>query len=216
MISKLSRNSIVRLAQYKNILNKLSSLGLVKVFSDNLADAAGVNSAQVRKDFSQFSIKGNRRGGYDVNELRQQLAQILGKDEVTKVIVVGIGNIGKALVHYKGFEKENIRIVAGFDSSLKSEGKIGNVPIYPIDRIEDFILRNKIRIAVISVPDTSAQEVLNILVKKGIKGILNFAPIRLTTPKSCVIHNVNLGLELETVIFYVNLLKDKKVAIKRI
>ena len=96
----VNRQCIIRLSRYKNALNRLKGLNFVRVFSDNLADAAGVTAAQVRKDFSLFGITGNRRGGYKVEELTDQLNRILGKDQLQEVVVVGMGNIGQALDQY--------------------------------------------------------------------------------------------------------------------
>src|SRR3989339_959395 len=97
---------IVRLSRYKNALSRLKSLGFVKVFSDNLADAADVTPSQVRKDFSIFGVTGNRRGGYVLDELIERLNRILGKNVTQNVVIVGAGRIGSALMKYKGFEKE--------------------------------------------------------------------------------------------------------------
>jgi len=189
-------------------LFRLKSFGFTKVFSDNLADAIGTTSSQIRKDFSLFGITGNRRGGYVLEELIEKLNDVLGKDKLQSVIVVGAGNLGKALINYNGFEKEGIRIVAGFDNADIKTRKINNIPIYNIDRIKGFIDENKIKIGIIAVPDISAQQVLNLMIDSGIEGVLNFAPIRLTAPENCVVNNVNLGLELETLIYFVNVMKN--------
>ena len=100
-----NENCILRLSRYKNSLLKFKRLGLMRVFSENLADAVGVTAAQVRKDFSIFGIRGNRRGGYQVDQLIMQIRKILGKDKVHNFILVGTGNLGKALLRYPGFEK---------------------------------------------------------------------------------------------------------------
>ncbi|MDD5408814.1 MAG: winged-helix domain-containing protein, partial [Candidatus Omnitrophica bacterium] len=107
-----NKSCIIRLSRYKNSLHRLRALGFVKVFSDNLADAIGVLPSQVRKDFSLFGISGNKRGGYQVDSLIEKLNTILGKEQTQEVIVAGLGNIGNALMKYKGFEKEGIRISA--------------------------------------------------------------------------------------------------------
>ena len=101
--------TITRICGYKNALYRLKKLGFVRVFSDNIADAVGVTPSQVRKDFSMFAISGNKRGGYKVDELLDSICRILGKNQVCKVVVVGAGKIGLALMNYAGFEKENVR-----------------------------------------------------------------------------------------------------------
>ncbi len=104
-----NKNCVIRISRYRNALYRLKALGFVKVFSDNLADAVGVLPSQVRKDFSIFGFSGNKRGGYQVEELIAKMNSILGKDQVQKVIVAGAGNIGMALMKYAGFEKEGMK-----------------------------------------------------------------------------------------------------------
>ena len=199
-----NKNCILRLSRYKNTLLKLKSLGFVRVFSENLADAVGVTAAQVRKDFSIFGIRGNRRGGYQVDSLIAQIKEILGKDKVHNFILVGMGNLGRALVRYPGFEKSGIKILAAFDiDSAKMESEM-KVPVMPLEEIEGYIQKQQIKFGIISVPDFAAQQVCQIMVKAGVKGILNFAPVRLKVPEDCVIRNINLETELENIIYFVN------------
>jgi redox-sensing transcriptional repressor len=181
------------------------------VFSDNLADAAGATSAQVRKDFSIFGLAGNRRGGYLVDELIEQLDKILGKDKIQKFILVGAGNMGRALLNYPGFEKNSIKILAGFDIDHSKLAPGAETPILPLDKVKDFIAKNNILFAIICVPVLAAPQVAEILFSAGIKGILNFAPIRLKEHENCVIENINLVTELENIIYFVKAL-DKTSA----
>lgn len=200
----VNKNCIQRLSKYKTALSRLKSFGFVKVFSDNLADAAGVTASQVRKDFSLFDIRGNKKGGYLIDELIEGLNNILGKTQLQKVIVVGAGNIGHALMRYAGFEKEGIKIVACFDIDPAKIEPEAPVPIFPMESLKDFIKTNKIKIAVLAVPDIAAQQTWELLKDAGIKGVLNFAPIRLRDAEDYVINNANLELELENVIYFVN------------
>jgi len=183
---------------------RLKALNFVKVFSENLADAAGVSAAQVRKDFSMFGVTGNRRGGYKIDELIEQLNKILGKDKLQKFVIIGVGNIGKALLNYPGFDKSGIKIVAGFDIDPAKVDKNAEIPILPVEEFNDFVKKNEIKLAIVCVPDFAAQQVLELLLPAGIKGILNFAPICLRGPDDCVINNINLETELENVIYFVN------------
>jgi redox-sensing transcriptional repressor len=178
-------------------------LNFVRVFSDNLADAASVTAAQVRKDFSIFGITGNRRGGYQVDDLLTQLNKILGKDRTQEIILVGVGNIGKALLHYPGFEKSGIRIVAGFDIDPTKYVVDANIPILPLEKMHDYILANNIKLGIIAVPDYAAQQVLELMKSAGIKGVLNFAPITLRESSDFVINNINLVTELENIIYFI-------------
>jgi redox-sensing transcriptional repressor len=200
----INKNCILRLSKYKNSLSRLKSFGFVKVFSDNLADAAGVTASQVRKDFSLFGITGNKKGGYIIDELIDKLNNILGKNQIQKVVVVGAGHIGAALTGFKGFEKEGIKIVACFDIDPAKFNKYSEIPVLPFEDMKPFIKDNGIKIAVLAVPDTSAQQVWDTLKASGIKGVLNFAPVRLRDADDYAVNNVNLELELENVIYFVN------------
>ena len=208
MQAMANRSCIIRLSRYKNALNRLKTLNFVRVFSDNLADAAGVTAAQVRKDFSMFGITGNRRGGYKVDELAEQLNGILGKDQLQEFVVIGVGNIGRALLHYPGFEKSGINIAAGFDIDPAKFNRDSKPPVLPLEQLADFIKARDIKLAILAVPDYAAQQVLELTLSAGIKGVLNFAPICLKTPTGCVINNINLETELENLIYFVNAAND--------
>lgn len=199
-----NRSCIIRLSRYKNALNRLRTLNFVRVFSDNLADAAGVTAAQVRKDFSLFGITGNRRGGYKVDELAEQLNKILGKDQLHEFIMIGVGNIGRALLHYPGFERSGINIVAGFDIDPAKFNRDSKPPVLPLDQLAGVIKARDIKLAILAVPDYAAQQVLELALSAGIRGVLNFAPICLKAPTGCVINNINLETELENLIYFVN------------
>jgi len=205
-----TKNCIIRLSRYKNALYRLQALGFVKVFSDNLADAVGVTAAVVRKDFSVFGISGNKKGGYQIEALLEKLNSILGKDRLQKVIVIGAGHIGSALMRYRGFEKEGIKIIAGFDIDPAKANRSASVPILPLEEVKGFIKSQGIKIAVLAVPDIAAQEVADIICATGIKGILNFAPLRLKSPEGCIVNNVNLEIELENLIYFVNVMEKTK------
>lgn len=200
----VNRKCVIRLSRYKNSLERLKALGFVKVFSDNLADAAGATSSQVRKDFSIFGITGNRRGGYVVDELIDELRNILGKNKVQKVVLVGVGHIGTALLRYKGFEAGGIKIIAAFDIDPSKYDKEAQVPVLPLEELRDFAESQKVKIGILAVPDVAAQQVSEIMLSAGIKGILNFAPIRLRGSDDAVISTINLEVELENLIYFVN------------
>ena len=206
----MNKNCIIRLSRYKNALYRLKALNFVKVFSDNLGDAVGATPSQVRKDFSLFGIPGNKRGGYQVDELIEQLNRILGKDKPQEFVLVGVGNIGRALLNYKGFEKSGIQIVAAFDIDPARVNRDARVPILPMEEFREFVTGRKIRLGIISAPDFAAQQLMEMMVSCGIRGILNFAPIRLRGPEGIVINNINLETELENVIYFVNAAETEK------
>lgn len=181
---------------------RLETLNFVRVFSRNLADASGVSAAQVRKDFSVFGIRGNRRGGYYVEDLKSELNRVLGKDKAKSFIVVGVGNIGRALLDYELFGEHNIDIVAGFDINPDKFDRDANPPINPLEEMGGYIHANKIELGVISVPAIACQQVFELMVAAGIRGILNFAPIWIQAPPGCVINNVNLVSEFENLAYF--------------
>lgn len=204
----LNSDMIIRITSYYRILNRLRALGLEKVFAHNLADAAGVSAALVRKDFSLLEIHGQKRGGYEIPDLLEHLGRILGKtEEPQNVIIVGCGRIGKALMHYTGFEADGIHIVAGFDSDpLVYSDTTHPVPVYPISRLEEVTSKFDVQVAIITVPDSATSDSFHRLMQAGIRGILNFSPITLKSTKledgtAPVVHNMNIALELEQ-IFY--------------
>jgi len=202
-----NKNIIIRLSKYKNSLKKLKNFGFKKVFSDNIADSIGVTPSQVRKDFSVFGIPGNKKGGYSVDDLIDELNIILGKNEINKIIVVGAGNLGTALIKYEIFKKEGIHIVAGFDIDPERIDENSNIPIYHANKLTDFIKSNNIHIGIIAVPENAAQSVFDIMINSGIKGVLNFSPFILKGSEEVVINNIYLQTELESLIYYVNALK---------
>lgn len=200
----INRKCIIRLSRYKNALQRLKKLGFIKVFSDNLADAVGGTTSLVRKDFSIFGISGNRRGGYKVDELVEKLNEILGKNIVQKVVIVGMGHIGIALYKYKGFVAGGIEVVAGFDIDPAKCNPDSPIPVLPFEGLREFVSKNDIKIGILAVPDTAAQHVSEMMLASGIKGILNFAPIQLRRTDNAIINNVNLEIELENLIYFVN------------
>jgi redox-sensing transcriptional repressor len=198
-----NKHAVQRLLRYTNVLHKLKSLGFVKVFSDNLGDALGVSSVLVRKDFSQFGLQGNRRGGYRVDDLIERLDRILGKDQIQKIIIVGCGKMGRALMNYRGFTRERIRIVAGFDADAAQIDPAAPVPILDIGDMPECIRNERIEAAIVTVPESAAPQVIDTLIASGIKGILNFAPIAPKGTSECTIHNINIEQELENLLYFI-------------
>ena len=203
----MNNDMLIRVTRYYRALNRLRAIGLEKVFAHNLADAAGVSAAIVRKDFSLLEIHGQKRGGYEIQELIEIIGNILGKGENQNVIVIGCGRIGKALMHYQGFEPDGIKVVAGFDTDpVVYSNPSHPIPVYPLSRLEEVIKVHNVKVAIITVPESNAQECYMNLLDAGITGVLNFSPITLKPHKTRqgiipVVHNINIGLELEQ-IFY--------------
>ncbi|MBD3419733.1 MAG: redox-sensing transcriptional repressor Rex [Chitinivibrionales bacterium] len=207
---KKNHGVIHRLSQYKNALIRLKQIDFVKVFSDNIADAAGETASQVRKDFSSFSITGSKKGGYQVDELIEQLTDILGQNDLHQVIIIGVGKIGRALMEYGEFKKGGLQIVAGFDIDPEKLDGDAEVPILPFHELTAFVKVHKIKIGIIAVPYLAARQAFDALVEAGIEGILNFAPVQLKSQDSVHVSNVNLQIELENLIYFVNQQRKKQ------
>ena len=205
MVKNLNKSTILRLARYLRVLLKLKSLGFVKVFSNNLGDAIGVTPAVVRKDFSIIAIPGNKRGGYNIDKLLDYLGAVLGKNQPHDVVIAGCGKIGSALMEYKEFTKDGIRVAAGFDADPARVNTRANVPVYDIKDMTEFIRSRGITVGIIAVPDAAAAHVLELMTTAGIQAVLNFAPVELKCGGGCLIHNVNLGLEIENLFYLVKL-----------
>ncbi|MFO7536289.1 MAG: redox-sensing transcriptional repressor Rex [Kiritimatiellia bacterium] len=204
------REVVNRLARYKNALDKLRSLGLTRVFSDNLADVLGVSAALVRKDFSVFGLSGNKRGGYKVEELISEIGHILGRDEPQKVIIVGCGKIGTALMNYNGFSHLRVNIVAGFDVNPAKFDAHAHIPIHNISQLPAVAKAEEVHFAILTVPEAVASGVVDVLLSLDIRGILNFTPMPLKDTGDCVIHNINIALELENLFYLARLSRNAK------
>lgn len=190
-----------RLPLYYRTLNNLSYQGKTRVSSKELSDAVKVDSATIRRDFSYFGALGKKGYGYNVEYLLQFFKQILDQDELTEVALIGVGNLGTALLNYNFLRNNNTKIVMAFE---RSKGKVGTdvsgVPIYHIDDLADKL--NNIQIAILTIPASEAQEMTNQLVDSGIKGILNFTPARLTVPPHVRVHHIDLSVELQSLIYF--------------
>jgi len=193
-----------RLFTYRLCLIGFKRKGFDRVFSYNLGEEAGVTADQVRKDFSKFKITGNKKAGYKIDDLLNSIDEVFKYQLDQHIIIVGMGNIGRALVQYKRFLLRKMIIVASFDIDPAKQSKRWGIPVLPMEMLDDIIKRFLVKVAIIAVPEVSAQDVVNKLVDLGIKGFLNFAPVILKTPEDVVVHNINLCDELESVIYYTN------------
>jgi redox-sensing transcriptional repressor len=202
-LPKIPEMTIRRLSIYTRCLLQLEEDGVNTISSQDLAERFNLNSAQVRKDLAYFGEFGVRGIGYYVAGLKAELQRILGLDREWPVALVGLGNLGSALFHYKGFSRQGFRIVVVFDDDPAKAGRdIDGVPIVSTRELEREVRRYAIQIAVLAVPAEAAQTVTDQLVTAGIKAVLNFAPTRLRVPKDARLKNVDLSIELETLSFY--------------
>lgn len=201
---EIPRKTVYRLSIYLRCLHRLKTNGIRTVSSDALAKAAGVKSAQLRKDLTYFGQFGTRGLGYDVELLAKMISQLLGTSSLQPVVMVGVGNLGTALLSYQGFQQEGFEILAAFDlepERLKSRNLPR--PVYGMDALPGFLQEHRVRMAIVTVPGPAAQAVANTLVENGIAGILNFSPAVLQVPDEVIVNNVNLAIELENLSYFV-------------
>ena len=202
-IPKIPEMTVRRLSVYTRCLQQLEEDGVKTVSSQELAERFNFNSAQVRKDLAYFGEFGVRGIGYYVAGLKAELQKILGLDREWPVALVGLGNLGAALFHYKGFSKQGFRIVAVFDDDpAKAGNTVDGVPIMPMRDLPKETKARNLQIAIVAVPAESAQAVTEKLTAAGIKAILNFAPGRIRAVKDVRLKNVDLSIELESLSFY--------------
>jgi redox-sensing transcriptional repressor len=208
---KFPKPTIERLSYYFRALEDLSKRGIDTVSSDALGAKLNIKSSQIRRDLSYFGDFGKRGMGYDVKYLLKELRYILGLDREWPTIVVGAGNFGTAMANYIGFQKRGFDIMAMFDIDKDKVGTSENqVPVLHIGEMEKFIKDNKVEIAIIAVSESAAQETADQLVKFGVRGILNFAPVAIKFDKEQVrLLSVDLTTKLEAIAYYMSYSKDK-------
>ena len=195
--------TIARLPVYLRALNQLADGHTGTVSSGDLAEAAGVSSAQLRKDLSYLGSYGTRGVGYDVDYLRRQIGREMGSAHEWPVIIVGLGNLGTALANYSGFSSRGFKIVAMVDPSPNLIGKqINGVAISDLAELESLVARTGAAIAVIATPAGAAQEVCDRLVYQGVTSILNFAATVLVVPDGVTVRKVDLSQELQILAFH--------------
>ena len=195
--------TIARLPVYLRVLNQLADTGIDTVRSGALAEAAGVNSAQLRKDLSYLGSYGRRGVGYDVGYLRLQIGRAVGSTYDWPVIIVGLGNLGTALANYSGFYSRGFRVVGLIDPAPDLVGKmIHGLAIRDLDELEDVVASTAAAIAVIATPADAAQAVADRLVDAGVTSILNFAPTVLGVPEGVNVRKVDLGQELQILAYH--------------
>ncbi|WP_336179151.1 redox-sensing transcriptional repressor Rex [Enterococcus faecalis] len=194
-----------RLPLYYRYLRMLHDTGKNKVSSTELSEAVQVDSATIRRDFSYFGELGKRGYGYDVENLMNFFAKTLNEDELTNVALIGVGNLGSALLKYKFHQSNSIRVSCAFDVNEDIVGRIvDGIPVYPMEDMMEQIRVQQIEVAILTIPARKAQEVVNKLAEAGVKGILNFTAASLVAPPEVLIQNVDLTNELQTLIYFLH------------
>lgn len=199
--NKIPQATAKRLPLYYRFLNNLNQQGKTRVSSKELSDAVKVDSATIRRDFSYFGALGKKGYGYNVEYLLGFFRSTLDQHEVTDVALIGAGNLGTAFLKYNFMRNNNIRITKAFDADQNKVGKdIEGVPIFHVDDLEEEL--HGIRVAILTVPATEAQEITDKLIQKGVNGILNFTPARITVPNHVRVHHIDLAVELQSLVYF--------------
>ena len=204
----ISMAVIKRLPKYYRYLQDLLNNEVERISSKELGEKIGFTASQIRQDLNNFGDFGQQGYGYNVKDLYNQIGLILGLDKEYNGVIVGAGNIGQAIANYSRFNQSGLKIEAIFDANPKLVGiRIRDIEIEDIDELEKYLINNPTNIGIICVPSSNAQNVANILVDNGVKGIWNFAPVDLSVPEDIKVENVHLSESLLTLIY---LLHDKE------
>lgn len=200
---KIPDATIGRLTAYSRFLKEAEEKGISTVSSQNIAEATGVTPAQVRKDLAYFGEFGTRGVGYNPKELYNYIMKILGLDKKWNVAIFGAGNLGTALSQYRGFLERGFEIVCMFDTDPEKVGKkLNDIDIFHLDELKEKAKELNIELAIVAVPAQAAQEVVNLIVEAGIRGIINFAPVNIFVPDNIVLRRVDLASQLEYLTYY--------------
>lgn len=202
--SKIPQATAKRLPLYYRFLKNLHASGKQRVSSAELSDAVKVDSATIRRDFSYFGALGKKGYGYNVDYLLTFFRKTLDQDEMTNVMLIGVGNLGTAFLHYNFIKNNNTKISMAFDvNESKIGSEIGGVPVYDLNKLEEHVQEvGDIPVAILTVPAVAAQSITDRLIALGIKGILNFTPARLNVPEHIRIHHIDLAVELQSLVYF--------------
>lgn len=202
-MEKVSRKTIERLVIYRKILNQLKYSEISNIYSPKLGDLAGSTSAQVRRDLMTIGYNGTPSKGYDVGDLENSIGEYLDNPKGQNLAIVGIGNLGTSLLDYCYWRYPNLSKIIAFDVDDSKVGtEINNCMVYHIDDMKKILRNENIEIAVIAVPEKEAQRTCDLLVKHGIKGILNYTPVRLIVPNNIFVEELDMMLALERVAYF--------------
>ncbi len=211
--SKIPQATSKRLPLYYRFLQNFASANKKRISSGELSEAMKIDAATIRRDFSHFGALGRKGYGYDVQYLLRFFREALDQDKETDVALIGVGSLGSAFVKYNFHKNHNTRIVMAFDPAATIEGvEKSGIPIYHPSQITQKMEEEGIEVAILTVPASEAQKITDELVEMGIKGILNFTPVRLTAPESVRIHTIDLSVELQALIYFIkNDLKNSQI-----
>ncbi|HFQ6124151.1 TPA: redox-sensing transcriptional repressor Rex [Staphylococcus aureus] len=200
---KIPRATLKRLPLYYRFVSSLKSKGIDRVNSKAISDALQIDSATIRRDFSYFGELGKKGYGYNIDSLLDFFKSELSESDMIKIAIVGVGNLGKALLTYNFSIHDDMTITEAFDVKEDVIGqKIGNVIVKDNDELITTLKKEEIDVVILTTPERVAQKVADELVQAGVKGILNFTPGRINTPSDVQIHQIDLGIELQSLLFF--------------
>lgn len=203
----IPRKTVYRLSLYQRCLQKLLDQKVETVSSEDLAKSAGVKPTQLRKDLGHVGQFGTRGLGYSVVTLSEAISGVMGLTVLQPVVMVGVGNLGSALLRYSGFRKEGFEIIAAFDADpmhVKATPEQMGVPVYDVREMGRYVVAHGVRMAIIAVPESAGQSVADVLVASGVQAILNFSPAVLNVPDEVIVNHVDLAAELGSLSFFVS------------
>ncbi len=200
---KIPRATLKRLPLYYRFVSSLKSKGIDRVNSKAISDTLQIDSATIRRDFSYFSELGKKGYGYNIDNLLNFFKSELSESDMIKIAIVGVGNLGKALLTYNFSIHDDMTITEAFDVKEDVIGqKIGNVIVKDNDELITTLKKEEIDVVILTTPERVAQKVADELVQAGVKGILNFTPGRINTPSDVQVHQIDLGIELQSLLFF--------------
>ncbi len=200
---KIPRATLKRLPLYYRFVSSLKSKGIDRVNSKAISDALQIDSATIRRDFSYFGELGKKGYGYNIDSLLDFFKSELSESDMIKIAIVGVGNLGKALLTYNFSIHDDMTITEAFDVKEDVIGqKIGNVIVKDNDELITTLKKEEIDVVILTTPKRVAQKVADELVQAGVKGILNFTPGRINTPSDVQVHQIDLGIELQSLLFF--------------
>ncbi len=200
---KISDTIIPRILHYLKVVQQLEKENKVTTNSEELSKRTNISAFLIRKDLANFGKFGQPGMGYDVYRLKNYLLDIIGGKEMCNLALVGVGNLGSALLNYKGFEEEGLKFVAAFDTDKSKVGKIcGSVIVEHIDNMKESVKKNNVHIGIIAVSADGAQAVADKIIEAGVFSILNFAHVSIVVPQEVTLRNVDLAIELKALQYF--------------
>lgn len=200
---RIPRATLKRLPLYYRFVNTLKSKGIDRVNSKTISEGLNIDSATIRRDFSYFGELGKKGYGYNIDSLLHFFKNEISKNNEIKIAIVGVGNLGKALLTYNFSIHDEMTITEAFDIRDEIVGQqVGNIVVKHFDEMQETLQNEAIDVVILTTPETVAQRVADQLVEVGVKGILNFTPNRVSTPNDVQVHHIDLGIELQSLLFF--------------